>query len=421
MYTPWGESQLTRTIAPGIVSCSTSSHGGFFVNAERFAQMPPEYQALVYPCMAANGGAWFEEDTAWVGVVLSFPQEFEAYHRKLLETWQHAPAVPCAYPTNRIYYGRDGSYYTAEERANAIDYHTRQLTEMPARAKRIYKNWYVNRPKGKLVNQLFVLVIRNLTQEHCSWLQAMIYDYWSDSPEERKCPPNVKPEHLATFLAAIAEEGLTFHYLGYQPSFTVRNVLTATINGWGNTQIGIVLSLITLFTAAFPDLDPVCVEWSEVGDHPDENAYGGGAAVAHRGQLYYYDTHTFLEETVARLMRHAQRIDNLPPPATPERYYRRHITVQPNSFMDLPTEAGATIRDALELHAETCARAKLGEIIGVRPASDWEALISPPTWHGNLVTTSIALYPDLDEPIPPSEQETIADEPAPDADPVTQP
>ena len=149
MYTPWGETQSTAAIAPGIISCSTASHGGFFVDADRFAAMPPQYQALVYPCMAINGGAWFEEDSAWVAVVLSFPYEFESYNRRKLESWKHAPMAPCAFPTNRLYYYRDGQYYTQEERDSTINYYTRQLTEMPERAKQIYENWYVKRQSGE--------------------------------------------------------------------------------------------------------------------------------------------------------------------------------------------------------------------------------------------------------------------------------
>lgn len=129
-------------------SCSAATHGGFFVDAERFAQMPPEYQALVFPCRADNGGAWFEEDCAWVAVVLSFPQEFEAYHRKELYEWQFVPRVPMRTRYfHHTYYMRRGVIFWDEERDWYIAYHTRQLTEMPARAQRIYQDWYINRQK----------------------------------------------------------------------------------------------------------------------------------------------------------------------------------------------------------------------------------------------------------------------------------
>ena len=48
METPWGRADTT-TIAPGIISCSTGSHGGFWVDERHFNAMPPEYQAIRYP------------------------------------------------------------------------------------------------------------------------------------------------------------------------------------------------------------------------------------------------------------------------------------------------------------------------------------------------------------------------------------
>lgn len=146
METPWGRAH-TYTIAPGIISCSTPSHGGFYVSEERFNAMPPEYQALAFPGRSRNNGAWFEEDSAWVAVVLSFPDEFLAYHTKQLHSWEHAPTAPDAYPTNLIYYQQDGHFYSKEQRDDNIAYHQKQLQELIVRAQAIYQTWYVNRNK----------------------------------------------------------------------------------------------------------------------------------------------------------------------------------------------------------------------------------------------------------------------------------
>ena len=88
METPWGRAD-TITIAPGIIDCSTGSHGGFWVDERHFNAMPPEYQAIRYPIGHwPYNGAWFEEDSAWTGVVLTWPELFLAYHRRELYSWQ---------------------------------------------------------------------------------------------------------------------------------------------------------------------------------------------------------------------------------------------------------------------------------------------------------------------------------------------
>ena len=147
METPWGHAH-TYTIAPGIISCSTPSHGGFYVSEERFNAMEPEYQAIRFPTgRSRDNGAWFEEDSAWVAVVLSFPNEFLAYHEQQLKSWQHAPVAPCAYPTNLVYYWLDGQFHSKQERDDNIAYHQNQLQELIPRAQAIYQTWYVNRQK----------------------------------------------------------------------------------------------------------------------------------------------------------------------------------------------------------------------------------------------------------------------------------
>jgi hypothetical protein len=44
--TPWGSSQSSRELAPGIVRYDTASHGGYYLSPERVAQMPAPLRAF---------------------------------------------------------------------------------------------------------------------------------------------------------------------------------------------------------------------------------------------------------------------------------------------------------------------------------------------------------------------------------------
>lgn len=71
--TPWGTSQSESIRAEGIVFHSTSSHGGFHLNAERrleFQKRLPEFRCF--------GGytRWFEEDCDSCAVVIAFAECF---------------------------------------------------------------------------------------------------------------------------------------------------------------------------------------------------------------------------------------------------------------------------------------------------------------------------------------------------------
>ncbi len=70
MYTPWGTAQTIETIAEGITSVTTPSHGGIHLSPERFAQICPEWQETF------AGGPWFEEDHDWAKVAVTFPEHF---------------------------------------------------------------------------------------------------------------------------------------------------------------------------------------------------------------------------------------------------------------------------------------------------------------------------------------------------------
>ena len=56
--TPWGEAQTAEELAPGIISYSTSSHGGIWLSAER-------RQQLNYDKNFLRTAEWWEEDCDW--------------------------------------------------------------------------------------------------------------------------------------------------------------------------------------------------------------------------------------------------------------------------------------------------------------------------------------------------------------------
>lgn len=66
--TPWGPSQTSDKIAPGIMNYTTAGHGGVHVSKKRLAAMP-EY--------LRREKGWYEEDCEWTLVALAFPQFFQ--------------------------------------------------------------------------------------------------------------------------------------------------------------------------------------------------------------------------------------------------------------------------------------------------------------------------------------------------------
>jgi len=76
VHTPWGVSQGATVYAEGVTSHSTASHGGFHLAAER--------NRKVHPLLRIQGG-WYEEDSAWAAVAITFPELFTAFERRCAE------------------------------------------------------------------------------------------------------------------------------------------------------------------------------------------------------------------------------------------------------------------------------------------------------------------------------------------------
>ena len=74
--TPWGPSQSATRYAEGILFFTTASHGGFHLDPERNAAMPP---ALRLP------GGWYEEDVDWALVAAGYPELFTDQERRMAE------------------------------------------------------------------------------------------------------------------------------------------------------------------------------------------------------------------------------------------------------------------------------------------------------------------------------------------------
>lgn len=75
---PWGRIDFVElTTAPGVVFCSSPSHGGYWVAPEQCNRIPAKAIAGVsFGGDMAEG--WFEEDCAWSIVALFIPEAFPA-------------------------------------------------------------------------------------------------------------------------------------------------------------------------------------------------------------------------------------------------------------------------------------------------------------------------------------------------------
>jgi len=82
LSTPWGIADYQEQLAEGIISCSTSSHGGIYVS--------PELNVKIHEAWRTKDG-FYEEDCEWGVVAFTFPEAFPKDNRadiiKHLKNW----------------------------------------------------------------------------------------------------------------------------------------------------------------------------------------------------------------------------------------------------------------------------------------------------------------------------------------------
>jgi hypothetical protein len=70
--TPWGRSDHEREIAPGILEVSTPSHGGLYLDAQRWQELTRSFAFKPFA-----GPQWLEEDCDFVFAVIRWPEFFD--------------------------------------------------------------------------------------------------------------------------------------------------------------------------------------------------------------------------------------------------------------------------------------------------------------------------------------------------------
>lgn len=75
LNTPWGKADHYENLGQGIMSVSTSSHGGIFVPDEMLGSIPEAAQADAERWSGSK--QWYEEDCCWAHVAVAFPDRFE--------------------------------------------------------------------------------------------------------------------------------------------------------------------------------------------------------------------------------------------------------------------------------------------------------------------------------------------------------
>lgn len=77
VQTPWGKSDYTKVLYPGIVWYGTPSHGGVHV--------APSFNATIHAAWR-NPDGWYEEDEDWAVVAHHFPNLFPGETARALRT-----------------------------------------------------------------------------------------------------------------------------------------------------------------------------------------------------------------------------------------------------------------------------------------------------------------------------------------------
>lgn len=84
--TPWGKSQSSEKIAPGIRFYTTAGHGGFHVTQKIQEQIPKKWR------LSGCFERWYEEDCGWAPLAATFPDAFskipKADVERMLPWWE---------------------------------------------------------------------------------------------------------------------------------------------------------------------------------------------------------------------------------------------------------------------------------------------------------------------------------------------
>lgn len=81
-YTNWGHAQEASEIAPGIYHIVTGGHGGYYLSPERYEQMPEQLRQCSF-----TKDRFFDEDSSYIAVELTFPAETESSRKDALERY----------------------------------------------------------------------------------------------------------------------------------------------------------------------------------------------------------------------------------------------------------------------------------------------------------------------------------------------
>lgn len=84
MNTPWGRADSCKNIGLGILSVTTSSHGGYFVPKELLCLVSKEHRDWAKKWSGSE--QWYEEDCCWAAVAVSFPHLFPSHALPVAES-----------------------------------------------------------------------------------------------------------------------------------------------------------------------------------------------------------------------------------------------------------------------------------------------------------------------------------------------
>jgi hypothetical protein len=148
MLTPWGESDYQKTLASGIISYGTPSHGGIHVGHCLNQHIHPKLR---------NENGWYEEDCEWAKVAFTFPGAFKPEDHEIAIT-----TLKNDYPYG--YMAATGqkicpveSYALMKEAFNKA--HEEHLMILSATG-----DWHADVPKGMVQ----VIMIKGKDLNHCT-------------------------------------------------------------------------------------------------------------------------------------------------------------------------------------------------------------------------------------------------------------